>query len=108
MEARRSPDRHEHACSMDSDGFLASPREWREEVARTLARGDRLELTEPHWTVIRFLRRHHERANTVPTMREVREGTGYSTRELFDLFPAGGPLMQGVKIAGLPKPTGCK
>ncbi|MBI4265643.1 MAG: TusE/DsrC/DsvC family sulfur relay protein [Acidobacteria bacterium] len=37
---------------MDADGCLASPREWHEEVARTLARGDRLELTEPHWTVI--------------------------------------------------------
>lgn len=108
METPRDAEQEWKPCPLDSDGFLTAPQEWHAEIARTLARNDGLELDEAHWKVIRFLRSHHDKAKTVPTMREVRQGTGCSTRDLFALFPAGGPLMQGVKIAGLPKPTGCK
>lgn len=36
--------------------------------------------------------------------RVLMPGVGF----LFGLFSAGGPLIQGVMIAGLPKPSGCK
>lgn len=95
-------------CPLDGDGFLAQPDEWTEQAAVLLAEGDGLRLGEAHWQVIRCLRDHFDRKRTAPTMRDLRLATGLSTRELFALFPAGGPLMQGVKIAGLPKPSGCK
>lgn len=108
METPSNAEQEKKLYPLDSDGFLTAPQDWHGEIARTLARNDGLELGEAHWKVIRFLRSHYDKAKTVPTMREVCQGTSCSTRELFALFPTGGPLMQGVKIAGLPKPTGCK
>lgn len=95
-------------CQLDADGFLIALKEWNEEIAQVLAEGEGLKLSETHWRVIHFLRDSYANSKTVPSMREIRQATGLSVRDLFQLFPAGGPLMQGVKIAGLPKPSGCK
>lgn len=95
-------------CRLDCDGFLSAPQQWSEQVAQALAEREGLRLRDEQWRVIRMLREHYVNTQTVPTMREVQQATGFSVRALFELFPAGGPLMQGVKIAGLPKPSGCK
>lgn len=95
-------------CQLDADGFLTAPKEWNKQAAQVLAESEGLKLSETHWLVIRFLRDSYIKSKTVPSMRDIRESTGLSVRDLFSLFPAGGPLMQGVKIAGLPKPSGCK
>ncbi|HLB50433.1 MAG TPA: TusE/DsrC/DsvC family sulfur relay protein [Anaerolineales bacterium] len=91
MSASEETERLSGPYPVDADGFLTAPEQWDDEVARTLAYRDGVELTDAHWKVIRFLRSEYERVRMVPTMREVRQGTGYSTRDLFGLFPAGGP-----------------
>lgn len=108
MTTARKTGAGQDTCRLDSDGFLESPQEWSESIAETLAEGDGLMLADSHWQVIRFLRDHYSRRKTVPSMRDLRLATGLSVAQLFRLFPAGGPLMQAVKIAGLPKPSGCK
>ena len=93
---------------LDQDGFLSAHQGWDEAVAAFLAHQDGLELSETHWQIIRYFRQYFVQTKTIPSMRDLRNKTGLSVSELFRLFPAGGPLMQGVKIAGLPKPSGCK
>ena len=39
-------------------------------------------------------------------VRKVVKATGFSLKEIYDLFPTG-PAKGACKIAGLPKPTGC-
>lgn len=96
------------SCPLDQDGFLTNPEAWDEATAIRLAAQDHLELSLAHWTVLHFLRRYYVERKTAPIMREVRQGTALPVAELFRLFPLGGPLMQGAKLAGLPKPSGCK
>jgi tRNA 2-thiouridine synthesizing protein E len=44
----------------DKDGFLSSPENWNEELARCLAAENGVgELSEEHWKIIHFLREHY-------------------------------------------------
>jgi tRNA 2-thiouridine synthesizing protein E len=93
--------------SLDPDGFLIDPQSRDEALACRIAHQDGVELADAHWRVLHFLRGYYEEHQGVPRMREVLQGTGLTSSELYRLFPGGGPLMQGARIAGLPKPTGC-
>jgi tRNA 2-thiouridine synthesizing protein E len=93
---------------VNEEGFLAHPEEWNDELALFLARREEsLEaLTDEHWAVIRFIRRHYEETQAAPMVRAVCKSTGLPLRRIYELFPSG-PAKGACKLAGLPKPDGC-
>ncbi|MDT8438800.1 MAG: TusE/DsrC/DsvC family sulfur relay protein [Wenzhouxiangellaceae bacterium] len=86
---------------------------WSERHAWALARADGIELSELHWWMIRFVRRHWLDYGTPPLMRvtvaamrrETAE-TDASSRTLYRLF-ADGPIKTACRYAGVPPPDVC-
>jgi tRNA 2-thiouridine synthesizing protein E len=91
---------------VDEEGFLTVYDEWDEELARTLAANIGIDLTDAHWRVIRFLRDDYRATGETPTLRRCTSAGGFSTKELFELFPKK-PAKKMAYIAGLQKPVGC-
>jgi dissimilatory sulfite reductase related protein len=92
---------------LNEEGFFVHPEQWTEEMAAELARRDGIdELTDPHWTVIRFMRNEYFDKGTGPTVRALGKSSGVSVKELYQLFPKG-PAKVAARIAGIPKPRGC-
>jgi tRNA 2-thiouridine synthesizing protein E len=92
---------------VDGDGFLQQPEIWDEDVARLFATTDGTgELTEKHWTVIKFIREYWQENDMAPMVRKVCQAGGLRLREVYELFPMG-PAKGACRIAGLPKPDGC-
>ncbi|MBE3572035.1 MAG: TusE/DsrC/DsvC family sulfur relay protein [Moorella humiferrea] len=92
---------------VDEDGFIADPSKWNEAVAKALAETEGVtELTEDHWKVVNYLRQYYQQFGIAPMIRKLCKETGFSLKEIYDLFPSG-PAKGACKIAGLPKPTGC-
>jgi tRNA 2-thiouridine synthesizing protein E len=92
---------------LNDEGFLVNPEQWTDEIAAELARGEGIdELTDAHWTVIRFMRSEYFEKGTGPTVRILGKSSGVGVRELYKLFPKG-PAKIAAKIAGIPKPRGC-
>ncbi len=95
------------SVSFDAEGFMTNPNEWTREIAEAIARSEGIEtLTEAHWKIIEFCRKFGEQGGKSPTLRQITEGAGVSTKELFALFPKG-PAKKVAKISGLGKPEGC-
>ena len=65
-----------------------------------------LELTDAHWSLIRFLRQDHAAQGETATLRRVSTQTGTPVKEIFGLFP-GKPAKKMAYVSGLPKPKGC-
>ena len=91
---------------VDQEGFLTEPSEWDDEIAGSLAKLLGIELTERHWTILRFLRTSHASTGETPTLRRVSAGLDIPVKELFELFPTK-PAKKMAYVAGLPKPRGC-
>jgi len=92
---------------IDTDGFMAEPDGWTRETAAVLADADGVpELASDHWRVMDFIRDHWRRRGVAPMIRVLCRETGFSLREIYDLFPHG-PAHGACKYAGLPKPDGC-
>jgi TusE/DsrC/DsvC family sulfur relay protein len=92
---------------LNDEGFFVHPEQWTEEMAPGLARRDGIdELTDAHWTVLRFMRREYFDKGTGPTVRVLGKASGVSVKELYQLFPKG-PAKVAARIAGIPKPRGC-
>jgi tRNA 2-thiouridine synthesizing protein E len=92
---------------LDDEGYLVNPSDWTEDLARELARREQIELTDEHWTVIRFMRAFLEEHQVSPdvrfAMRELEARHGASRNRLFELFPYG-YVQQACKIAGMRRP----
>ena len=93
---------------LDAEGYLIEPLQWTEEVARVLAERQKIELTDEHWDVIRFMRRYYEENQVAPdarfVIRHIVERLGPDARNrLFELFPYGYPG-QACRIAGMKRP----
>jgi tRNA 2-thiouridine synthesizing protein E len=95
---------------LDEEGYLVDPAQWNEQVAKALARAERIDLSEAHWAVIRFMREYYERHQIAPDARHVMKhlaefkGAGKAGRnDLFVLFPYG-YVKQACKIAGMRRP----
>jgi TusE/DsrC/DsvC family sulfur relay protein len=95
-----------HNLHVDDEGFLADPAEWDEDIAKSLAAGIGIELTDAHWKAIRFLRDDFARQGETATLRRVSTLGGLPIKDLFTLFPQK-PAKKMAYIAGLPKPHGC-
>ena len=92
---------------LDEDGFLVNLDEWNEDVAKYLAKQEGVdELNEDHWKVINYLKGYFAEYGIAPMVRKMTKESGYSLKEIYDLFPSG-PAKGACKVAGLPKPTGC-
>lgn len=92
---------------VDEDGFMENPDEWNERIAEALASTEDVnELTEDHWKVIHYLRDYFKQYGIAPMIRKLCKETGYTLKEIYDLFPSG-PAKGACKVAGLSKPTGC-
>jgi len=92
------------------EGYLVDPAQWNEQVAEALARAERIDLSEEHGAVIRFMREYYEQHQIAPDARHVMKhlaefkGAGKAGRnDLFALFPYG-YVKQACKIAGMRKP----
>ena len=94
------------SVEIDAEGFLANPNDWTEAMALDLAKEEGIELTDPHWKVIRFMREDFKTKGQSPTIRRITTSGAATTKELYSLFP-GGPAKKAAKIAGLGKPQGC-
>ena len=91
---------------VNEEGFLTQPAQWDEALAPELARLIGIELTDAHWTLIRFLRDDYAVQGETATLRRVATVGGIPTKQLFTLFPKK-PAKKMAYIAGLPKPRGC-
>lgn len=96
--------------TFDEEGYLVDPADWSESVADALARKEGIELTDAHWTVIRFIRQYYEAQQIAPDARHVmkhlaeyRGPQGAERNDLFKLFPYG-YVKQACKIAGMRRP----
>jgi TusE/DsrC/DsvC family sulfur relay protein len=95
-----------HRIHVDDEGFLTEYDEWDEDLARVLARQIGIDLTDEHWTAIRFLREDFRDRGETATTRRVQTVGGIPVKEQFVLFPRK-PGKKMAYIAGLPKPHGC-
>ena len=92
---------------VDENGFLQQPELWDDRVALALASTDGIvKLTEGHWKVVNYIRTYWKEFDIAPMIRKLCKETGYSLKEIYELFPSG-PAKGACKVAGLPKPTGC-
>lgn len=97
----------------DPEGFLIDHRIWTPDIAHQLAKREAIILTDEHWFVINFLREFYQEFKHFPSMRvlikllkEKNSQCEINSQSLYLLFPDG-PLKQGAKFAGLPKPPHC-
>jgi tRNA 2-thiouridine synthesizing protein E len=94
----------------DHYGDLVELDEWSPDIARSLAREQGLTLTDDHFLVLNFVRDYYinQNGSTEDAHQILRSTEEYfadrgGRRWLYQLFP-GGPMTQGMKIAGLPLP----
>ena len=92
----------------DGNGNLTDPHAWDEDVAKALAAGEGIELTQEHWDVLNYLRSQYiDNNGEQPMERAINKGMSESwgkkviSKDLYALFPLA-PSKQGNKIAGLP------
>ncbi|BAP90051.1 sulfur relay protein, TusE/DsrC/DsvC family [Burkholderiales bacterium GJ-E10] len=93
----------------DEEGYLLEP-DFSDAACTAIAAAEGVELTDDHWTVIRYLRDQYRQEGHTPNFRTMLKDVGEilegcDSKRLYDLFPMG-PAKQGVRIAGLPKPYG--
>ncbi|MFZ3042383.1 MAG: TusE/DsrC/DsvC family sulfur relay protein [Thiobacillus sp.] len=93
----------------DHYGNMVEIDEWSHDIARKLAEDEGIELSGEHIEVLDFLRDHvinqggsRENAQQILLALEQRFANEGGGRWLYSLFP-GGPVRQGMKIAGLPE-----
>ena len=92
---------------VNEEGFMTNPGEWSKEIALEIAKEEGIpELTPTHWMIIDYCRQTAANSGSAPTLRNITNGVGVSTKDLFALFPKG-PAKKVAKISGLGKPEGC-
>lgn len=99
----------------DEEGYLVNPAAWNENVASVIAKAEKIDLTESHWSLIEIARDHYELHQQHLSGNELVHLLGKYLQEkphemrhdindyLYQLFPQS-PEKQLAKIAGLPKP----
>ncbi len=95
------------AVELNDEGFFVDPMAWSEDMVPELAAKEGItDLTEDHWTVIKFIRGQFVDTGSGPTVRVLGKTSGVPVKELYQLFPKG-PAKVAARIAGIPKPRGC-
>lgn len=92
---------------LDNEGYLVNPDDWNEAWALEIARHENINLTEEHWSVLRFMRdflaQHHVAPDARFVIRHLTETHGAGRNRLFELFPYG-YVQQACKMAGMRRP----
>jgi tRNA 2-thiouridine synthesizing protein E len=93
----------------DAEGYLLEP-DFGDDTVEAIAAAEGIELTDDHWTVVRYLREQYREVGHTPNFRNLVKGLsalmpGCDSKALYALFPTG-PAKQGAKVAGLPQPLG--
>lgn len=92
---------------VNEEGFMTDPGEWNKDIAVVIANEEGIaEMTNEHWKVIDYCREVGLESGSAPTLRNITNGAGVPTKQLFGLFPKG-PAKKVAKISGLGKPEGC-
>jgi tRNA 2-thiouridine synthesizing protein E len=100
---------NEKVFERDPAQHLEELPEWNRQIAIEAAGREGIELTEEHWEVLHYLRRHFATegqsrfARRLSQELEEKIAGDRGRRYLYQLFP-GGPITQGCRIAGLPAP----
>lgn len=92
--------------TVNDEGFLTEYDEWSEEIAAELAKNIEVEMTDEHWSLIKWLREDYKEKGETATTRRVQTVGGVPTKKQFELFPKK-PAKKMAYIAGVPKPKGC-
>ncbi len=88
----------------DMDGQLTTIDDWSVDVAEQLAREEGIkELTAKHWKLITAIRFHYERYGESPGRRDILIETGFTKRDIFELFPLSG-YRGAYRVARLSEP----
>jgi tRNA 2-thiouridine synthesizing protein E len=94
-------------------GWLENLNEWSEDLAREIAKNEKVELTDEHWDIINEARAYFEENGKVCEPRafskimKKKYGKDRSdSKYIYSLFPYG-LVKSANKIAGLPRPKGC-
>lgn len=95
----------------DIEGYLTDPEAWNEGLACQMAAEEQIELAEPYWPILRFMRDYWREHQVAPDVRHVvgylAEAEGMDKKaakeQLFKLFPYG-YVKQACKIAGMIRP----
>ncbi|MES0361704.1 MAG: TusE/DsrC/DsvC family sulfur relay protein [Anaerolineales bacterium] len=92
---------------VNDEGFMTDPSEWNKDIAVVIASEEGIaEMIDEHWKVIDYCRQTGLESGSAPTLRNITNGAGVATKQLFGLFPKG-PAKKVAKISGLGKPEGC-
>jgi len=93
------------------NGYLENLNDWNEDVAKALAAGEGIEMTQEHWDIVNYLRDEHiNNGGNQPNERAILKDMGkkwgrkLSSKDTYQMFPLM-PSKQGRKIAGLPQST---
>lgn len=99
--------------TFSKEGYLEDSSLWTETLAIEIAQQESITLTPQHWQILLALRQFYEQYAIIPTMRAFLKYLQLELKlnfldsaQLYALFPKG-PILQGAKIAGLPKPKHC-
>jgi tRNA 2-thiouridine synthesizing protein E len=95
----------------DEEGYLVNPEDWTPSLAETLANEEQLQLSDDHWSAIKFIRSYYQEHQVAPDVRHV---TSHLSDEwkidkkkakttLFNMFPYG-YVKQACKISGMKRP----
>jgi tRNA 2-thiouridine synthesizing protein E len=94
----------------DDDGFLLEAN-FSDDVVPVIAEAEKINLTDEHWQVIRFMRERYQEDGHTPNFRnmvamlEEEDDSVDWKKKLYELFPLQ-PNRQSAKVAGLTKPFG--
>lgn len=98
------------SVTLDQEGYLTDPESWSEEIAKSLAQAEGIQLTEEHWRVLGYMRDYYREHGIAADARFVikflAEELGYGPKaksRLFELFPYG-YVKQACRIAGMRRP----
>lgn len=90
---------------LTEEGYMVDSTKWTPEIAKEIAKEEKLDLTEKHLAVLKYLREKFQKGETL-TIRSINRSGIVDIKGFYELFP-GAPLKLACKIAGLPKPTSC-
>ena len=97
------------AIQLNKKGFLEKYDSWNDGVCEAFADSEHLELDEPRWRVIRYLREFYAVMGVPPSphvlIRDIGEKLAHfrCTHRNIDLLFPGGGCRQACRLAGLPE-----